>query len=441
MELDAGSSGVPPFARGLIEELSLFRQLVEHTHEGVWACDPDGVTFFANRRMAELLRCNPERLRTAAIWDFIDPEAHESVRHNFDRRRKGEIGQHERRYRRADGTTLVALVSASPLTGPDGTHLGSFAMVTDITERDAATVGLAEREARLQALFEHAAVGQILVAPDGRVLHANRSAERMFGLDEDGDLIGKSLAGVLREEDLYRARKLSHAIMSGERSDGDIELRYERPDGVTVMLLASVGVVRAGDGSTDYLTAVLQDVTARRQAEQRLASLAHYDAVTGLANRILLGERLDLALRRSDRVAVLFADLDGFKVVNDTLGHAVGDRLLAAIAERIRQVVRPSDTAARYGGDEFVIVAPVADFDDAAQIAERLLGAASAPFDVDGSSFELGLSIGVAVSGDHGTTATSLMRHADLAMYEAKDRGGSCWVARRRDVAADPGHV
>jgi diguanylate cyclase (GGDEF)-like protein/PAS domain S-box-containing protein len=410
-----------------------YRQIVEECQEGVWATDPAGRTLFANRRMAEMLRCSEEQLAAAGVWDFVDDEEARAIREDLVLLQSGDIERHERVFRRADGTRMPALVSSGPLTSPDGGHAGSFGIILDLSDRDEVEGRLAEREARLRALFDHAAVGQMLISPDGLILRANRTAERLFGMGS-GELLGRDPLDLATPEDQTRIRELGRAILSGERDSGDLEMQFDLADGVTIRLLTSVGVVRDSARRALYLTAVIQDVTERRRAEQRLADLAHYDPVTGLANRTLLDLRLEGALAGSDgEIGVLFVDLDGFKVVNDTFGHAVGDLLLAAIAERIRNATRPVDTTARFGGDEFVVVAPVERTADLEALAERLLETIRAPFEVEGRTVQIDMSVGVAVGAPGTAVASALLHEADLAMYRAKAAGGSRWMLHGGD--------
>jgi diguanylate cyclase (GGDEF)-like protein/PAS domain S-box-containing protein len=191
----------------------------------------------------------------------------------------------------------------------------------------------------------------------------------------------------------------------------------------------------ADDRDAPMFTAQMIDVTARREAERRLAAMALQDDLTGLPNRLLLADRLDQALRDLQRtgrgLAVLFLDLDGFKRINDAAGHHTGDAVLAEVAGRLRRVVRPGDTVARLGGDEFVVLCPgLADPDTAWQAAERIRSAIRAPMDLDAVTYAVDASIGIAI-GDADSPPDDLMREADTAMYASKANG------RGRSTLAD----
>jgi diguanylate cyclase (GGDEF)-like protein/PAS domain S-box-containing protein len=172
----------------------------------------------------------------------------------------------------------------------------------------------------------------------------------------------------------------------------------------------------------------IMDVTAKRQAEARIAHMAHHDALTGLPNRVLFHERLDEALLRvrrdRDKFAVLYLDLDEFKNVNDTLGHAAGDKLLMAAAERLRTCLRGSDMVARFGGDEFAVLQMgLAGPPEAGILAERIVTLLSEPYDIEGQQVVIGTSVGIALAPADGETSDQLLRNADMALYQAKEDG------------------
>ena len=206
---------------------------------------------------------------------------------------------------------------------------------------------------------------------------------------------------------------------------------------VAVSAEAKDSIVELGNGRTIKIrhrpmpdggwVATHEDITEQRQSEVKIEYMAHHDSLTDLANRVLLNERLEHALSRvggAELVAVHHLDLDQFKAVNDTFGHPAGDKLLKTVAERLRGLVRESDTIARMGGDEFVIVqAPISDPADATSLAQRVIRLLSEPYDVDGHQAVIGVSIGVSVGPGDGMSPDKLLRNADLALYRAKGDG------------------
>ena len=199
-------------------------------------------------------------------------------------------------------------------------------------------------------------------------------------------------------------------------------------------------VVSAKPMPNGYTVTTHQDITEQRRSEAKIVHMALHDALTGLPNRVLLNERLDQALARAKRgeiVAVHLLDLDHFKNVNDTLGHPAGDKLLKAVTERLRTLVRETDTVARMGGDEFAILQPaIPQPADAGTLARRVIDAVSEPYEIDGHQVIIGTSVGIAVGPADGTTPDQLIRNADLALYRAKGdgRGMFCFFEPRMDA-------
>jgi diguanylate cyclase (GGDEF)-like protein len=201
-----------------------------------------------------------------------------------------------------------------------------------------------------------------------------------------------------------------------------------RRDGCKKWVLANFRAVKDEAGELAYYEGTIEDITDRRVAEERVQFLAYYDALTGLPNRTLLQDRLGKALanarRRAEKVALLFLDLDRFKIINDSLGHSFGDLLLQEAAERLRKWAREQDTVARIGGDEFLIaLTGVRDIPDAAIAAERIMDAITAQFVIQGRSFNVSCSVGISIFPDHGVDAETLIKNADAAMYCAKESG------------------
>jgi diguanylate cyclase (GGDEF)-like protein len=193
-------------------------------------------------------------------------------------------------------------------------------------------------------------------------------------------------------------------------------------------------VISGEDQQNRYLLALIDDVTDRRQSEHKIEQLAHYDTLTGLANRNLFKDRIEESLSRLQRLrtefAVLMVDLDKFKTVNDTLGHQAGDTLLKQVSDRIKGVIREVDIPARLGGDEFALIVLPGEgslHDGGRTLAARLIDALRAPYEIDGQEAVVGCSIGIAVAPAHGETIDELLRNADLALYKSKDAGGNCF--------------
>jgi diguanylate cyclase (GGDEF)-like protein/PAS domain S-box-containing protein len=308
----------------------------------------------------------------------------------------------------------------------------------DLLRQEAAIARTAQREAELRALgerrfrvaFGDAPIGMALVSarPEerGRYLEVNRALCEMIGRSEQ-DLLGSSFLDATHPDDHDSETRAAQELLVGERPQV-VEKRYVHADGHTIWALVNASLLRDEDGEASAYSVHVLDTTARHEYEQQLKHRALHDMLTGLPNRILFERDLELALARQRRrggcIGVMFFDLDRFKRINDSLGHAIGDRVLMAVGDRLQKLLRPGDTLARFGGDEFTILCDgLAGVDSAIEIAQRMLRALEAPLRLDtGESFTLTASIGVALAAEH-SDAASLVRDADVAMYRAKERG------------------
>lgn len=262
---------------------------------------------------------------------------------------------------------------------------------------------------------------------DATITSWNASATRMYG-HSAADMLGRPLATITAAEDVEDLAETVALLCAGARIE-PFDLRRVHRNGRVIDVSVTASPVVDAQGVVQGLSWIERDVTGRRHVERMISHLAFHDPLTGLANRTLLRDRLQNSLDRTRRagglVAVIYLDLDDFKLVNDRLGHPAGDRLLQLVATRLQGLLRPEDTLARIGGDEFVVVSDrVPSLEVALSIAGRLEHALTPPFDFDESRVVATASIGVAV-GDAGTDADRLLAHADRAMYAAKAKGGA----------------
>ncbi len=330
-----------------------------------------------------------------------------------------------------------------PLRGSDGAITGGLVSVRDVTARVLAAEQVRRSEARFHALFDQAPLGIVLLDDDGVVVDANPAFERLVGRDA-AQLRGTRAGELSKAEDDAAAREPMRELREGRRASVTLEQRFVRPDGDTVWASLTIRRVDVlGAGAT--LMGMAQDVTARRELEARLSHQAYHDPLTGLANRTRLRDRLETALgtpgRAVDSVALVYVDLDDFKKVNDSLGHAAGDRLLRVVAERLLNATRGSDTVARLGGDEFAILLENVRCDqDVLVVAERVGKAMRAPFELEGREVFVGASVGIAraaAGAAHGAAPDELLRNADVAMYVAKRSGKGRHAMYAREMNAD----
>lgn len=266
---------------------------------------------------------------------------------------------------------------------------------------------------------------------DGRVTYLNVAAEAMTGWSREA-AAGRRLEVVFQIIDRATRNVARNPMTLAIELDQTVGLTPNcvlvRRDGHETEIEDSAAPIRDADGRVTGAVIVFRDVGAALETSRQMAHLAQHDPLTGLPNRLLLNDRLTeaiaMAKRRNRRLAVLFLDVDGFKLVNDSLGHSAGDGLLRAIADRLRGSLRLSDTVSRYSGDEFVIVlTEIEHASDVALVARKLLQAASGPHRIDARDVTVTASVGVAVYPDHGQNAVTLIANADIAMYEAKRAG------------------
>lgn len=339
----------------------------------------------------------------------------------------GKKWQGELINRRKDGTHYIEEMTITPVLS-DGGITNFVGIKQDITERKRSEEALRRAEEKYRTIFEDAIIGIFQITPDGRPLSINRALARMHGYDSPEQFIAE-VKNV--PEQLFVHPQRLHDLAKDLDRDflvHGVELEVYRKSGSTKWVMVNMRGVRDADNKVLLYEGTVEDITERKVAEQRVQFLAYYDALTELPNRTLLQDRLEkafaVAQRRKERVAILFLDLDRFKVINDSLGHSVGDLLLQGVAERLKQQARMQDTVARLGGDEFVVVLPgINDPVDAAVVAQRIVKAMTAEFLIHGRSLNIACSLGISIFPDHGADAESLVKNADAAMYHAKENG------------------
>lgn len=300
---------------------------------------------------------------------------------------------------------------------------------------------LRESEERFRSAFHHAA-GMGLVAPDGRWIQVNKSLCEMLGYSEPDLLLG-TFQRITHPDDLNLIQEQLQKLREGTISSVQLEQRYFHKKGHLRWVLLSVTTVNDGHNDSANLIFQMQDISDRKQAEKKLVYDAFHDALTGLPNRMFFMDHLKQSLQRVNRTkglpfAVLFLDFDRFKIINDRLGHMVGDQLLIAIANRLKTSVRPADTVARLGGDEFTILLDsLKNPDDAIDTARRLLSSLAEPFKLPGREVSITASIGVALSTSGYEHAEEVLRDADTAMYRAKSLGRARYEIFNKGMHAD----
>jgi diguanylate cyclase (GGDEF)-like protein/PAS domain S-box-containing protein len=347
--------------------------------------------------------------------------------------------------RRADGSDGFVELTVVPLEDREGGLLGSVEVARDVTERRRSELALHASERRFRAVFDGAAIGIARLSLDAHILEANAAMAELLRSSRT-ELVGARLGNFVDELGDDRIPEEFVQLARGELDRYEVDRQYLLRGGRRIWLHVVCSLVRTEEGAPDFAIVMLEDVTARKDAEEDLAWRALHDRLTGLPTRELLLDRLGVALARIERggagVAVMFLDLDEFKQVNDELGHDAGDAVLVEVGRRFAASVRPADTVARYGGDEFVVLCQdVWSLVDAVAAAERLARCLDDPISlVCGATVKVGVSVGVTLALDGGLDGERLIREADTAMYLAKHRGqGGVAIAGSEDVVlVDP---
>jgi diguanylate cyclase (GGDEF)-like protein/PAS domain S-box-containing protein len=298
---------------------------------------------------------------------------------------------------------------------------------------------LRESEERFRSAFDNATIGMGVVSLNGRWLQVNRSLCEIVGYGER-ELLDSDIHQVTHREDLVALDEQMQRFGAGTMSSHQTEVRYVHKNGKEVWAHLGVSLVRDGESQPLHLIFQIQDITDRKRAEEQLLHDAFHDALTGLPNRALFMDHVKMAIQRSRRsgnrlFAALFLDLDRFKIINDSLGHMVGDQLLVGIAHRLEMCLRPGDTVARLGGDEFtILLEDLASTDDAIDVALRVQDAVTQPFNIGGHEVFTTASIGIALSNTGYERAEDLLRDADTAMYRAKVLGKKRHIVFDREM-------
>lgn len=322
-----------------------------------------------------------------------------------------------------DGTKLTLQVELRRLLRPGLT--GVVVALYDISKYAAIEQALRMSEARYRTLLEHQNDLVIKIDLSGIIQFASPSFIRLFGVSESelpGDSFFKYIAG---EHHVDFLQKL-HVKNCRQQACYE-EVMLQTDQGLRCYGWSLKAVAEHGDVTSGYIC-IGRDITEQKEAEYNIQQLAYYDSLTGLPNRVLLQDRLHQILsqthRNDKRFAVLFLDLDRFKSINDSLGHAAGDELLKQVAQRLKDNIRNADTVARQGGDEFVVILnSVEGGRQAARVASKIISTLSHPFQVAGQTLHTGASVGISLYPDDGSDAGTLLKHADMAMYLAKESG------------------
>ena len=412
----------------LHKERETFKEILEKTPYGVVLGDSGGLYLYVNPEYTNITGYTLDDAVSYADWlDKAYPEPAEREKAVLFLSEDGPHATREKVFSVACKNGSRKEISFTKTFLDDGR---TIIFLSDITEKKKAEEALRESEEKFRTLFEDSNDAIYIASVDGRFVDCNRSFLNLFGHIKEEVLSMKA-------RDTFRNTEDRHAVIRSLREFGtvrDFEVKLKKKDGIEMDCLLTVSEKKARDGSVTGYQGIVRDVTAFKKAEETIRHMAYHDSLTGLPNRTLFGDRLSVAMakvqRKGDKLAVAVLDMDQFKRVNDLLGHKAGDFVLKAAANRLLSVLRKSDTVARMGGDEFMLILnEINGVEDVQAVVEKIVHAFRKSFVVDSNHFFVTVSIGGALYPDDGESAESLIRKADVAMYRAK-RGGKNQYSR-----------
>jgi diguanylate cyclase (GGDEF)-like protein/PAS domain S-box-containing protein len=413
-----------------------FRALVQRSSDLALLLAGDGTVLYVSPSIEPISGLHAHELLGTNAWTFVHPSDLPEMREAVSERLNPNdpvIG--EWRMVTAAGWRWFEMTLTDMRDDPDVD--GIVANLRDVTDRRRSLEATRRLAERFRRVFHESPVGKMIVDTELRIVEANQALCESLGY-RGGELNGISIDLFVQTSEVDEQRARWAALFSGEVDRFRVHLRYRRRDGSEVTARLSASTLHDAAGAALTGICEVEDVTEQVRADEELVRRALTDPLTRLPNRALLHDRLSQALarlsREAEHIAVLFLDVDRFKLVNDTLGHEAGDELLVGIAARLLEAVRTTDTVARFGGDEFVVVAE--DITDVLAFGQRLIAAVAAPLEVAGHIMTPSISIGIAEAQQSSTDPTVLLRASDVAMYRAKDAGGArCELSDAEDAA------
>ncbi|MGI6549973.1 MAG: PAS domain S-box protein [Syntrophomonadales bacterium] len=404
-----------------------YRNILESIEDGYFEVDIRGNLTFSNNSLNESLGYLKQDLFNMNYKQYMDSENARKVFQAFNKvyLTKEPTREVDWHLTRQDGSKLFAEASVSAILNSQGKVSGFRGIVRDVTQRKEAEEALRQSESKYRLVFENTPLGILHFDGQGRITACNESLIQIVGPSEKGTLIGFNLLH-LPEKGLAEGVKQA---LNGQKAYFQGDFRSNISDKVTP-IEAQIAPVMSEEGQPLGGVIIVSDFTERKQYEDTIRHLAYHDALTGLPNRLLIQDRITVALSQSKRykqlLALVYIDLDNFKVVNDTLGHMAGDELLQHVSRRLKSLVREGDTIARMGGDEFMLLFPdIKEPGDAVIIASKILQSFSSPYHVDGHEIHTTASIGISVFPEDGQDVETLIKNADSALYRAKEQGGN----------------
>ncbi|MEB3311453.1 MAG: EAL domain-containing protein [Snowella sp.] len=425
--------------RELEQQENFLRTVIDTSQNRIFVNDQAGNYLLANQASAQYYQLPVEDLLSKTLTDLELPETLDTIQ---------QINETVIRCDREQIIPAEKTINPSgeenwwqwqkyPITVPRENIRAVLSVGINITEQKQTEERLKESEQRLResesllsAMFEGSAVGIVVVDTNGYFIRANTAYQKMVGYSSQ-ELKTKNFLELTPLDYQTKNWNLFQSVIQGKQASFQIEKPYYRRDGSSLWVRVTASKIASEPNKPTLLVEVIEDISAQKQAQELIHHNALHDPLTNLPNRTLLMERIELALKRAKRVknynfALLFLDLDRFKIINDSLGHLVGDQLLIHVANKLKSYLRETDLVARLGGDEFVILLEdIANTKQASQVAERILNDCQLPFMVGDYEMSINTSIGLVVASQDYEKASDLLRDADIAMYKAKIPGGN----------------
>ncbi len=399
-----------------------YQTIIENLHEGLWLLDKHNATQYVNQRMADLLGYEPDEMQGKSMQSFMDAAGMQICDAILKRHYEGEQENYFFELIHKDGHKVYVAMSSSPIFNHNSQYDGLVIAVIDVSE---------QREQNLRLKMLSGAVEQsgsmvMITNQDAVIEYVNPKFSLSTGYAIT-EVVGKK-ADMLQPVDMDKEqlKEMKATIQLGEDWHGEIQT--QKKNGQLFWAQITISALRDESGSISHYITVGEDISERKETQQKMEQLAYVDSLTGLANRVLFRDRLEQVLKSLQRshkqAALLFLDLDHFKRINDSLGHDVGDALLMKVAESLRQCVRHQDTVARMGGDEFVILLTDVDgMAGASAVARKIIEIMEQPNRLLRHEIIISPSIGITMAPDDSLNADVLLKNADLAMYKAKSSG------------------
>ncbi|RJX29952.1 MAG: diguanylate cyclase [Oxalobacter sp.] len=429
--------------RELIQSEYRWKYALEGAGEGVWDWNISSGYMYKSRRLKEefLGYAEGEYADTFDAWEKnLHPDDRPAVMETLHNYLEGKTKEFvvEQRLHCKDGSWKWILMRGMVVSrDPSGKPLRMIGTHADISERYKKDASLRLSSAVLETMNE----AVLITDAHSHILSVNPSFTKITGFLPE-DVIGQDTMVLSTSLEMSEKILMIRDVLDKTGSYTG-EVTHRRKTGELYIAWLSISTVRNSTGEVVNRVVVFSDISERKANEERMQYLAHFDPLTDLPNRALFSDRLRQALaicrRSQSRLAVLFVDLDKFKPVNDTLGHAIGDLLLREVAYRLLDNIRESDSAARIGGDEFVVMLSGIETEgDAIVVAEKILSSVCEPYLLDNHTIQIAASIGIALYPNHGHSDQELLSHADEAMYHAKHRGGAAVATYSQVISAKP---